>query len=147
MRRQVLRHGIALLRFSRWSRSRAAAFRSLGWVVRIGHLSASVLSSLARKNRTVALEDALAQPLAQRASRLDDERDEDEASLLLSPLGAALLSLDCRQTNSRACPLSGKAYYLSLPPTLSEPRQARPGWGILHTDPLGRYALRSLKSE
>ncbi|WP_152568328.1 hypothetical protein [Porphyromonas sp. COT-290 OH3588] len=53
---QPLRLSVARLWFRRWSRSRAAVFHSLGTAVMIGRLSSSVLDSLARKSRTLAVE-------------------------------------------------------------------------------------------
>lgn len=84
MRRLALRSQSALLRFSRWSRSGAATFRSLGREVSIRTLSGAVLRSLERKTQTL-LEGMLTdgfESLAMYAVRDEEELCQDEQVML-----------------------------------------------------------------
>lgn len=88
MRRLVLRPQSALLRFSRWSRSGAATFRSLGREVSIRTLSVGVLRLLERKTQTL-LEGMQAEGLEYMAlysQQSEEEVSADEETLLCGSL-------------------------------------------------------------
>lgn len=78
----------APLWFRRWSRSRAAVFRSLGKGVAIGHLSTKVLASLERKTTTLL---SLANTFGHRSGSASCAYEPDDEELpLLSSLYAEL---------------------------------------------------------
>ncbi|MDO4692894.1 MAG: hypothetical protein Q4A64_08485 [Porphyromonadaceae bacterium] len=90
---QPLRLSVARLWFRRWSRSRAAVFHSLSAAVMIGRLSSSILDSLARKSRTLAVEREASGDISYQVRY----KDEDEELLISTLYGGQTLcmSLPC----------------------------------------------------
>lgn len=76
----------ALLCFSRWSRSKAAVFRSLSQHVVIGHLKASVLARLERK--TSLLRSACATDVSAEQETQYSEPDDTPQPIYNLPLEA-----------------------------------------------------------